>query len=495
VRVVGLVPRRADGARRDQLWRWARERWPFEVVEGSSPDGPFNRSAAINDAARKAGDWDIAAIIDADTLVPQPQLDLALRLVEQADESAVAQRDGLAVLPFTHYCLVSRKESDRLLAGRELPGSSALMQVRVNRWSGCVVVPRALFEAVGGFDERFVGWGGEDISFAAALLAAGTVARLPGNLYHLWHQASSERTHKSAEYLRNAMLERRYVHALSSQIDAPRLFDDPPDYGKRSELIRRELAAARGVNVPDWSSWWPSMDELLSRAEPVAVLRAEGSIALVAHTDGRREYLQRTMTSLEKHVSGAIRRRLIWDDSGDAGYQRWLARAYPAWEVVGQPRRLGYTRSMQALWRYLSELDEEYVFRTEDDFVFEQPVNLDELAAVLSARPYLRQIALLRQAWFPEETAAGGVIEATPDAFERVSDAGQSWIEHRTWWTANPSLFRRELTARYPWPSSARSEWRYSRRLVRDPVARMAYWGDGTPWVTHIGEQQAGTGY
>jgi hypothetical protein len=122
VRVVGLVPRRADGARRDQLWRWARERWPFEVVEGSSPDGPFNRSAAINDAARKAGDWDIAAIIDADTLVPQPQLDLALRLVEQADESAVAQRDGLAVLPFTHYCLVSRKESDRLLAGRELPG-------------------------------------------------------------------------------------------------------------------------------------------------------------------------------------------------------------------------------------------------------------------------------------------------------------------------------------------------------------------------------------
>ena len=365
MRIVALAPRRADNGRRDQLWKWARAQWPWEIFEGESPPGPFNRSAAINDAARRAGDWDIAAIIDADTVLPHRQL----------LEGAQLAARGRAVLPFTHYCLLGRRETDALLRGGELPATAAKTTIRANRWSGCVLVPRELWESVGGFDERFVGWGGEDIGFAAALLARGSVARIPGNLFHLWHAHSPERRSLTPEYLINAMLERRYVAALRPLgIDGIALFDDPPQHLERAQIVSLERRVARGIAVPDWSAFWPSIDELLERHPLEGVLRSSGpvSIALIVHTDGRRDYIRATVASLEQQVRGNITRRVIWDDSGDADYQAWLRGAFPGFDVIGQTRRLGYTGSMRALWRYIAELDCELVFRTEDDFVFER---------------------------------------------------------------------------------------------------------------------------
>lgn len=486
MRAVALAPRRADGGRRDQLWRWARQRWPLEVIEGASPPGPFNRSAAINDAARRAGSWDIAAIIDADTVLEPARVLEGLELA----------RTGRAVLPFTHYCLVGRRETDQLMRAEQLPATAERTTIRANRWSGCVIVPRELFDAVGGFDERFVGWGGEDIGFAAALLARGKVARLPGNLFHLWHPHSVERRHRTPEYAVNAALERRYVAALELEgVDGVTLFDDPAQHRSRAQIVNLERAEARGLNVPDWSQWWPGMSELLERRPIDAPTRPSSSIALIVHTDGRRDYITATIASLEQQITGAIGRRIIWDDSGDADYQQWLERSFPSWQVIGQPARLGYTGSMRALWRYIGELDDELIFRTEDDFMFERPVDLDELATVLLAHPELTQMTLLRGPWYAEELEAGGIIEATPSAFKRIDEGGQSWLEHRTWWSANPSLFRRSLTQLHPWPAVARSEWAYSRRVTRDRRARMAYWGDGTPWVRHIGELKLGFGH
>ena len=50
------------------------------------------------------------------------------------------------------------------------------------------------FESVGGFDERFVGWGLEDTDFAIRLLAKGIrvrSGRFATNVYHLWHAERS----------------------------------------------------------------------------------------------------------------------------------------------------------------------------------------------------------------------------------------------------------------------------------------------------------------
>ena len=73
VNTVILVPRRDDNGYRDELWAWTQGWWEREqshmpIIEGYHTDGLFNRSAAINTAARIAGDWDVAVIIDADVI-------------------------------------------------------------------------------------------------------------------------------------------------------------------------------------------------------------------------------------------------------------------------------------------------------------------------------------------------------------------------------------------------------------------------------------------
>lgn len=84
---VVLVPWRADNGQRSDIWAYTRKQiwglrhpgWP--IVEGVAPDGPFNRSAAINAAAETAGDWDVAVIADSDTFTERRSL---LRAVDAA---------------------------------------------------------------------------------------------------------------------------------------------------------------------------------------------------------------------------------------------------------------------------------------------------------------------------------------------------------------------------------------------------------------------------
>lgn len=50
------------------------------------------------------------------------------------------------------------------------------------------VMKRKTFEKTGGFDERFLGWGGEDDAFVRAVVTLhGPMKKLPHTIYHLWH--------------------------------------------------------------------------------------------------------------------------------------------------------------------------------------------------------------------------------------------------------------------------------------------------------------------
>lgn len=52
----------------------------------------------------------------------------------------------------------------------------------------CQIMPREAFITVGGMDERFRGWGGEDRAFLMALDHLwGPHQNLPGQILHLWH--------------------------------------------------------------------------------------------------------------------------------------------------------------------------------------------------------------------------------------------------------------------------------------------------------------------
>ena len=70
------------------------------------------------------------------------------------------------------------------------------------------------------------------------------------------------------------------------------------------------------------------------------------SIALAITTDGRGEYLERTIASIDEHLSGDITHRVLWDDSGDPEYllglDVWIDRGWNVWRSA--PHRTGHAQ-------------------------------------------------------------------------------------------------------------------------------------------------------
>jgi len=207
---IVIVPYRPDRGHRDELWSFLRDRYweqsGYDVVLGEHLDGPFNRSKALNQAADRA--WQYAIIADSDTWVPAANLHRAL-LTAKISQRLTAAFDS--VVEISQLC------TRDIVAGRlSLEDSFATDCVRrrdMETQSSMLVVPRTLWDKVGGFDENFEGWGGEDSAFwKACTLHAGQPHRVAGNAYHLWHPpANGKRT--GPEYAKNLALWRRYESA------------------------------------------------------------------------------------------------------------------------------------------------------------------------------------------------------------------------------------------------------------------------------------------
>jgi hypothetical protein len=62
-------------------------------------------------------------------------------------------------------------------------------------WGGVFAIPRSLYDEVGGFDERFRGYGSEDKGFlVCASTLGGDKQRMPGLAFHLDHPEDPLRT-------------------------------------------------------------------------------------------------------------------------------------------------------------------------------------------------------------------------------------------------------------------------------------------------------------
>lgn len=208
---VVLVPRRSDGAERDRIWEHVRGVWTqtcpgVPIVEGHHDDGPLNRSAARNRAAELAGDWTVAIFADADTLVPATQVREACRL---------ARRSGDLVFPFDRYRALTPRATANRLRGRDDDQAKWTMRRSVG---GALVIRRDLWDDVGGYDERFVGWGYEDRAFAIACETLKGLRRVSGSVRHLWHPISPERDPELPDYQAGRALARRYKTAAGDPV-------------------------------------------------------------------------------------------------------------------------------------------------------------------------------------------------------------------------------------------------------------------------------------
>lgn len=224
-------------------------------------------------------------------------------------------------------------------------------------------------------------------------------------------------------------------------------------------------------------------------------------IALLIITDGREDYLRQTVPSARSHLVGPITERVMYDDTGDDTYRDQLRAEYPDFTHINAGPRQGFGGAIRSAWAHLAwHSQAQYVFHLEQDFTFNRQVDLDMMRLVLVDQPNLVQLALRRQAWNDVEKAAGGVVECQPDEYSERDcpcGCGASWLEHRLFFTTNPSLYRMDLVRKHPWPRSDRSEGKFTAELVKSPKVRFGYWGarDSGEWVRHIGKERAGVGY
>lgn len=197
-----------------------------------------------------------------------------------------------------------------------------------------------------------------------------------------------------------------------------------------------------------------------------------GTVCLLLISDGREDYLRECLLSAAQHLP-----------------------AFDQFVHVEDPdHELGFAGAIQAGW---DQVDTDYVFHVEQDFVFTERVRIDRMLSELLHHPHLTQLALLRQPWNEAEREAGGIVEMDPTAFKlrKGKCHPYRWLEHRKFWTTNPSLYPRWIVDR-GWPQCPDSEGHFGISLFADyPRHVAAFWGDGTPTVEHIGRERVGTGY
>jgi hypothetical protein len=447
MKVVALVPRLADNGERDRLWKWCQSYWAehfpeLEILEGhDETPGPFNRAAALNAAAE--GDWDVAVVLDADTVLDADQIRRGIE---------IAARTGNLVLPFTDRCLLNRQGTRQILQGyrgnwRRFVSARQTPADRYVYISGCQVVPRVLWDEIGGFDERFESYGGEDDAFHAASVAlTGHDARedrLEGSCWHLWHRPSPEAQNRPARKLVMALAE-RYTSCSEDE-----------------KAMRALLAEAR---TPD-------------------------QIVLSVLTCPGRDTLPETIASLDEMLDGPIGRKIICVDAEEADFD-----PVPGWEAIPMGASEGYATAMRRCQHHEMASGQPYVLHVEDDVLLNGPLDLREMQGEMERFPDLAQLSLKRQVWHEEEVEAGDMLGWRPEGTFLQRDGH---LAHRAFFAATFSLMRRRFLAEHEWPATGDSERRFGRQLFRDSKLYCGIVGElaDSPRITHVGKVRAGFDY
>lgn len=218
-------------------------------------------------------------------------------------------------------------------------------------------------------------------------------------------------------------------------------------------------------------------------------------IVITHGADETTNMLLDTLAWFEEMVTPRPAERILIEDGPRKQDMEWRGSRF--WS----DRPLGFCVSAARAWECAAAPGVEWVYWLEHDFKHTRPVHLPDLAEALTLGGKVAQMSLMRQAVNPQEIRAGGVVEVEPDAFvpklvvsKRVERARLEWLEHGRYWTTNPSLFRREIAVENEWPSVKQEcEGHHTIRL-REQGYSFGIWGDGTPWVEHVGER-SGFGY
>ena len=268
VKLTSLIPFRDADQTRTPAKNWIVRRWAHfypdaEIIEAPD-DGidPFNKSMAVNNAARLAT-GDVYAILDADTWIDPMFMAKGLHLLELGIKWVIPARRSLRL----------RKDVSQRIMALDPTGPLPPIRAADAEQAGPVVgflwlVPRKGFEAIGGMDERIRGWGGEDTMFTWAMdRVVGPHRKLSGTVMSLWHArprdskrhriwVGQDRSLEGAKeqlakryakaFTRDAMLQvLRYEQGETLPLAAPHLYASAPQATMPRRVNWQDIRAER----------------------------------------------------------------------------------------------------------------------------------------------------------------------------------------------------------------------------------------------------------
>lgn len=221
---VSLIVPLGDGHNdtRETNWEWLRARWEalrpeWQIVEGRCRADRWSKAVAVAAAAPHAT-GDVWVICDADLWVESwPTLKEAAELA--TTHPWVVPCGNVYRLNTEATRTITDRDPDR---PTHWPVErSALAHAhkrhafyRLFPGGGIFAITPDNYRRAGGFDPRFIGWGGEDLAFAAALnTMCGPPVRLDASVWHLEHPKSKQAEKIGRPSGVNERLCRRYLHA------------------------------------------------------------------------------------------------------------------------------------------------------------------------------------------------------------------------------------------------------------------------------------------
>ncbi len=207
-----LFPYRGDDGHRDRLFGYVLRWWEVyfpeaQICVGRNFEHPFNRGAARNDAYKQA-EGSVIIVADADTIP-------TVYGVKTGIADAVAEKVWCIPYAEERYYNLKEDMTQRVLeAGVQtmiFEPHNGEYEHKITSWAGCLIVPRNAWEVVGGYDERFIGWGYEDNSQYLKLDALwGPHRRQDSYICHLWHPVTKENSFESPDIKHNRSLYQQY---------------------------------------------------------------------------------------------------------------------------------------------------------------------------------------------------------------------------------------------------------------------------------------------
>jgi len=207
-----VIPWRTDGGSRQRIHDWVFERWSLvypttAIIVADSGDETFSRGASRNVGVEQSS-TSVVVLADSDTVPIKAFVDAAVATAERGTMCFAYDKKryyNLAEGPTERYLNLSPMTE----VTKPLPGE---YEHELTSWAGMIAVPRANFDQIGGYDERFVGWGHEDLAFQIKMDAeCGPHERVNGGyVVHLWHPRGDATFDTTHELQNRALFKQEY---------------------------------------------------------------------------------------------------------------------------------------------------------------------------------------------------------------------------------------------------------------------------------------------